>query len=355
MRRYFWPVFLVFTLVIRFFFQGQPAWAEQWYSRGIFQGVRCALDYLTGWIPFPVTYILFGGVLWVLYRGGRQLFQRDAVSWLRRLQHAGWQLLQFVCGTVTLFYWMWGFNYNRIPLEEAILLPQITVNADTIRSMFYRQTQIVLDLRLQLQPDTAQLMPLMPDKTALESQVRSDVEQLLQTMGYPVVGRVRGREPFWDGFLLRFGASGIYNPFTGESNMDGALYDLSKPYVLAHEFGHGYGFGDEGVCNFIGYLSMSRSANLYCRYSAELGFWRELASVYRRLEPETYVTFRAQLPSGFLGDLEKIYERLDKYPEFFSSFRRAAYDQYLKAQGIEEGMKNYDKVIGLVAAWRKRD
>jgi hypothetical protein len=31
------------------------------------------------------------------------------------------------------------------------------------------------------------------------------------------------------------------------------------------------------------------------------------------------------------------------------------YDQYLKAQGISEGMENYGKVIPLVLAWRKKD
>jgi len=30
------------------------------------------------------------------------------------------------------------------------------------------------------------------------------------------------------------------------------------------------------------------------------------------------------------------------------------YDQYLKAQGISEGMENYGKVIPLVLAWRKK-
>ena len=353
MRKYFWFLFLGCTLALRALFQCLPDWAELLYSRGFFQVVRGVFDYGLGWVPFPLTYLLFAGLSWYLVAGLMFLLKSKEIPLKKRLSQTGFSLLNFVCGTIALFYWLWGFNYNRIPLEQQIHLPRITLTADTLTAMFYTQTQIVLELRAQLQPDTAKLIPDLLIADRMEPEVRQCVEQQLLALGYPVSGRVRGRQPFWDGFLFRFGASGIYNPFTGESNMDQGMYFLSKPYVLAHEFSHGYGFGDEGVCNFLGYISLSQSNNLFYRYSAELGFWRELAAAYRHVDPDKYTQFRAGLPTGFLNDLEQIYERLERYPEFFARFRRVAYDQYLKAQGIEEGLNNYDKVIVLVLAWRR--
>ena len=130
---------------------------------------------------------------------------------------------------------------------------------------------------------------------------------------------------------------------------------MRKPYDMAHEFCHGYGFGDEGTCNFLAYLALAKSEYPLLRYSAELDFWRELASTYRRLQPDTYAAFRATLPTGFITHLDNIYKKLDQYPEYFAAFRYDVYDQYLKAQGISEGMKNYGKVIPLVLAYKRSE
>ena len=352
MSKFFWPIFLLFTFAVRVLFQWRPEWTEYVYSNGIFRVVRWVFDYLLGWLPFPLTYLLFGWVLWRLVIGVRMLVRDREHNFRQRLLRSSGQLFRFLCATITLFYWMWGFNYSRIPPAQKLGITEITLTKALLKAELLRQTEVVLKARLQVQPDTGQPVStnhFRPD--SLEAGVRQDVERLLTSLGYTAPGRVRGRQPFWDGFLLRFGASGIYNPFTGESNMDHALWFLSKPYVLAHEFCHGYGFGDEGICNFFGYLAVYQSDNALFRYSGELGYWREVAVAYRRIDPEWYVQFRAQLPGGFIADLDAIYQRLEAYPEFFAPFRRAAYDQYLKAQGIDEGLKNYDKVIVLVMSY----
>ena len=54
-----------------------------------------------------------------------------------------------------------------------------------------------------------------------------------------------------------------------------------------------------------------------------------------------------------IADLEAINANNAAYPDIMPRFRDAAYDSYLKAQGIAEGMQNYGKVVLLVEAWRK--
>ena len=38
-----------------------PDFAEAWYSRGLFQGIRRLLDGITGILPFPAVYLLVAG------------------------------------------------------------------------------------------------------------------------------------------------------------------------------------------------------------------------------------------------------------------------------------------------------
>ncbi len=353
LKKYFWFLFAGFSLVLRTLLQAHPAWTEQWYSRGFFQGVRYTIDYLPGWLPFPFTYLLFAVLLWKLILGGSFLF-RKTVPLRQRLLQSGRHLLAFIAGTIALFYWVWGYNYSRIPIEQHLALPAISLTTENLKMALDTQTTLVLALRRQIQADSSQPLALEFAPAKLEHDIRREVTRELQLLGYPTPGRPRGRQPFWDGFLLRFGAAGIYNPFTGECNIDQGLHPLTKPYNLAHEFCHGYGFADEGTCNFLAYLALENSNDPLLRYSAELDYWRELASTYRQLEPEAYLPFRAALPTGFRADLDNIYQQMAQYPEYFAAFRYDVYDQYLKAQGIPEGMANYGKVIPLVMAYRMK-
>ncbi|MCB0582976.1 MAG: DUF3810 family protein, partial [Phaeodactylibacter sp.] len=71
---------------------------------------------------------------------------------------------------------------------------------------------------------------------------------------------------------------GLYFPFTGEGHIDAGLHPLQKPYVMAHELAHGYGFGDEGTCNFLGYLACIGSDDPVIAYIGHLNYWRTLAA-----------------------------------------------------------------------------
>ena len=59
-----------------------------------------------------------------------------------------------------------------------------------------------------------------------------------------------------------------------------------------------------------------------------------------------------QFPEGIKNDLPAIREEMNKYPDILPAVRDAAYNSYLKAQGIDDGIKNYDRVTMLAHAWR---
>jgi Protein of unknown function (DUF3810) len=353
MKNIFWIGFAAITFVIRSILAAYPEWTEAYYSNGIFVGVRWVLDHILGWTPFPFTYLLFVLLLGVLAHGIFRLFFDKSKTIRQRILRASGNIIAYTCGIIGLFYWLWGFNYSRVAFEKRFDLPEITITPAMIRAELDSQTQVVLGLRHLLQADTS-LTITIPDLevAALESIVRADVKQGLALLYGKNMGVPRGRQPFWNGFLIRFGALGIYNPFTGECNMDKGLPVLSKPYTLAHEFCHGYGIADEGTCNFLAYYTLMHSDNDLLCYSVELGYWRELASAYSRLASAEYKMIWRGMPTGFQNDIIHIRSTIDQYPEFFEAFRVKVYDNYLKAQGIPEGMKNYGKVVEFGIKWK---
>lgn len=189
--------------------------------------------------------------------------------------------------------------------------------------------------------------------TELEPKIRACLTAVLADFHYPTPGRVRGRE-LPAGALLSFNTAGVYLPWVGEGHIDGGLHPLQKPFTLAHELAHGYGFTDEGTCNFLAYLACLRCSDPYVRYSGELTYWRYVFSALRQQSRSAYLLTRAKIPSGMHNDLAAIKDAMARYPDRLKGLQASAYDGYLKSQGIQTGMGSYDYIVQLTIAWRKK-
>ncbi|PSR11177.1 MAG: hypothetical protein C7N36_17865, partial [Bacteroidetes bacterium] len=323
-----------------------------YYSRGFYPLFRLLWDTLfTGWFPFALLYVLAvvlfmrgirAVVHWVKLRGNAKLW--SAVAGL--LGFAGWTMFSFLL--------MWGYNYGRIPVEQTLDLQLRAPAPEMLATIVRTEASTLAELRAQVPgSDTLALGPEQFPAN-MEQQLSQAVEAALTYYNYPIVGKVRGRVLYPRGVFLRFGSAGLYLPWTGEGHIDGGLIDLQRPYTLAHELAHGYGFGDEGTCSFWAYLAAFRAKDPALQYALRLGYWRSLAAGWARSDSEAYLAFRTTLPRGMVADLEAINANIAAYPDILPALRDVAYDSYLKAQGIDEGIQNYGKVVLLVETWREQ-
>ena len=349
-KRWIWIGLGLMTLAIRYI--ASPDFIEQVYARGLFLWIRRLFDYGVGWFPIPLLYIFYLIlIVWAI----RSLLRTDWKKLFTWKGIANWLLSvgAFVGGVLFFFFFLWGFNYGRIPLVQQIGLKAEPVKVEDLKIELENITEKVLAVRKELDPAAAKTLKieLLPDN--MESLCRTVVEKTLTTLNYPVAGKVRGRILPTKGILLRFSSSGVYWPFVGEGNIDGGLHPMQQPFTLCHELSHGYGITNEGVCNFLAYIATQKSENAYVQYSGLLCYWRYIAIAYQRFKQEEYLAFRTTLPKGFQADLDAINESLDKYPDILPKLRYAAYDTYLKSQGISEGMQSYSSIIMLVRAWEE--
>jgi len=299
-----------------------------------------------------IFIFLFFGILYLLHIIIRPF--KSSKSILAKGKRFLFSLTTFLAILYSSFMWLWGFNYLRVPVEKTM--------------QFEVQPILVKDLKNKLierLPDLESARAAIPNATAIsidtsfmtddfEDKILSHVQNTLEQYGYPAATDVQGRF-LPKGVLLRIKTAGIYFPFVGESNIDAGLHPLQYSETLAHEFTHAYGFGDEGTCSFIAYLSLKDSPDPYIRYSVLLSYWRTLANNYLRYDNEDYQAFRKTLPEGLIADLNAIAENRRLYPSIFPSARNVIYDSYLKAQGIEEGLQNYNRVIMLVESFENQN
>lgn len=340
------------ALVLRYALSSRPEIIELYYSRMFFPAVRYLIDYLLAWFPIPLIYLFLAALAFFVPRG--------LARWWRRPYGGRWQkalngLLgvgAFLGGGLFFFFMLWGYNYGRVPIEGQLGLELKPLSFSELKEEFAHETEAVKRLRKAIPEVTREPISeaMLPEN--MESLLREELESWLSQHGFSTAGRVRGRYVLPRGIFLRFSSSGLYFPFTGEGHIDAGVHALQKPYVMAHELAHGYGFGDEGTCNFLAYLACIQSDNPLVAYAGHLNYWRTLAANYLQYEPENYREFRESLPLGIQSDLDAINEVLRRYPDIMPRFRYYAYDAYLRSQGIPEGMENYDRVTMLARAWR---
>ncbi len=350
-RKIIWIGLGLIALIIRSILSYHPELAEQYYSRGLFLMVRWTIDYMLGWIPIPLIYffiLIFSIWLFIALRK----FIRKKASWSTKLVSSLLSAAAFIGGTLFFFFFLWGYNYARLPIEKSLSLDAQPLEAKDLKEEMKWVSEKLVKLREELSihygesPNELEL----PKKT--EEKLRQSLEEWLEMRGFPTLGRVRGRWLYPKGIFLRFSSAGLYFPFTGEGHIDPGLHILDHPYTMAHELSHGYGFGDEGTCSFLSFIACTESGNTFFAYSAYLNYWLTLAGNYRRYQPEDYKRVRELLSEENKADIEAMYAELRKYPDIMPKFRNYAYDAYLKSQGIEEGVLNYNRVIMLVRAWR---
>lgn len=350
--RFIWIFLGVLALIFRAVLS--PETIENYYSRGFFIYFRKAADSVTHLCPFPIVYILFFILLFALTLNAWRFFTSDG-KFIHKCGRFAFSFFAFSGGVIFFFLLMWGFNYGRVSVETQLNLIAKKLTINDLKFELDSQTILINNLRKQIPAisDSAITAGFLPRN--LEDNVRNDLTRILSENGFPVPGKVRGRLLKPNGLLLRIATAGVYIPFTGEGHIDPGLHALQIPYVMAHEMSHGYGFGDEGTCNFWAWLACSTSENPFIRYAGELDHWRSLAGNYRFYQEEEYADFfKNVLPEGIKNDLRAIYAEMDKYPDIFPDLRNAIYDSYLKAQGIEEGIENYERGMMLIRAWQDK-
>lgn len=324
-KRLFWLLMGLITGIAVLILQFYPSFVEAVYAEGIFVAVRWVLDNTLGKLPFSIFYglciLLIGFVGYKIFKWIRFNIRNKEVSLKNRILYTSLSVTSFVGMLTFWFFFLWGFNYFRIPVEEKLgLITEDIENISIIDEInFARKSAMETRKKVfqgRLPTDEITLNDL-PEN--YENEVRRNVENVLKSMGYSIVGAVPNRFIKPDGFLNSLGISGFYNPFLGESNLDESFSTVYLPFLMAHEMAHGYGFAREGEANFIAYLACEASTNPLYKYSGRLTYLLYLTHHLKE--------FEMKYPLGIRIDIERY--------------------------GYFASQPKYDQMIVLVNAWRK--
>lgn len=310
------------------------------YSRSIYPPITSLLSTLSGLVPVSLTEI---SVL-LLLGAGAWGFAR---CWRRK-----WRWRQFLAAATGIFslvyfafYISWGFNYWRQPL--AVTLGASPVKIDSLR--FRHTLEALLEQANNAYRRVDAIDPGQLDRD-LERGLKAATAVLALSMPG---GNRRPKTLFFNIVLDKTLTNGFFSPIFHEIHLNKSLLPVEYAYTLAHEKCHQLGIAREAEASFVGYLACLYSGNPIAQYSATMDVLWEFLVRGRRMLSD-YQEIRRRLAPGILADYEKIRARVLQHAGAVSDVSRKAYDQYLKANRIEEGVQNYRGVVELLILWYAR-
>ena len=321
------------------------ALVERWYSNALYPPMQRLLTSLTNLLPFALFDVLivsaFAAVILIVTSAIRAVRrQRRAAPALAALG----TLATTGAAVYLLFLLMWGLNYRRMPIADRF---------ESAGDTFSRQAVLALGLdaaaRINDLHDAAHAEPVVRDewRAAPLRKAFAETQQLIGDHASAMPGRLKTTLA---GAYFRWASvDGMVNPLGLEVLVNPDLLPFERPFVAAHEWAHLAGHADESEANFIGWLTCIRGGAAAAYSGWMFLHWQISAEV----GPDDRATLGKALSDGARRDVNAIVARLrrDQWP-LLQTAGWAVYDQYLKANRVDDGIRSYSAVITLLLRTR---
>jgi hypothetical protein len=309
-------------------------WIERWYSRGVYPSLQAPLTAATNTIALAFLDLLAAVVLTGVIVSLVRRLRRWRANGLGRT--AARSVLDLaVLGSVVylVFLMLWGLNYRRVPLEQKIDYAESRVTPDAARQLARDAIQHVNALYADAHREqtTGRL------EHAFAAAQRRLGASRLATPGVP-------KRSLAELYFRRAAIDGMTNPFFLEVILNPDVLPIEHPFVLAHEWGHLAGYADESEANLVAWLTCLEGNGL-ARYSGWLAIYSHVMGGLPRADARALAQ---GLDQGPRADLAAINARLARATPVVRTIARDAYDAYLRANRIEEGIASYDAVVRLI-------
>lgn len=314
---------------------------ERFYSAQIYPVVQQTVTPVSNLVPFALfdvlTLMAGVGLMVVLTRGVRRALRQ------RRVQPLLQSTLALASGAAVaylLFLGLWGMNYRRVAMADRLILDRDAPTTEQVVALGVESVRHMNELH-----ERAHRAGWETDPRRNETLVTSYafVQERLSGEAFAVPGRLKWS--IYGPYFRWTSVDGMVDPFALEVLANPDLLPFERTFVAAHEWAHLAGFADEAEANFVAWLMCVR-ANVAAQYSAWLSLYWQIAG---EVGADDRKRLWDQLAEGPRADIQAITDRvLRGQLPFLRNASWRVYDQYLRANRVEEGIRSYGQVITLI-------
>lgn len=323
---------------------------ENYYSKGIYPFISSLFRHVFGWIPFSAGDLFYLLISVFIIHSVFNFFRKKPKDYSSSFLSIG----AFLSVIYFLFYFLWGLNYFRQPVEISM---QLTKNKYDQKALISLTDKLLSNLKKTHQTlvsnDTLKVKILRSDKELME-QTQNGYTLLEKTFPQFDYKPVSLKKSLFSLPLTYMGFSGYLNPFSGEAQVDHLVPKVSLPIISSHEVAHQLGIASESEANFIGFLAAIHNEDPVFQYSAYLMAYRYALYDLSRSDPSIAKEYMKRTPLGVRKNIKEINEFWQKYQNASEKYFKIFYDHYLKINKQKHGIKSYSKMIDLLIAYDKK-
>ena len=290
---------------------------------------------------FLSLYVIFGGVIKIATRNRRLKLKSIFVI-----------ILRILIVVVFLFSATFSASYHRPSLSKLMSMPTIEVNREALVSASEAVAAELTAISKELDYFPEMLSSSKMDFKELSLEVEKEVKKAASAYPFLSPGYVNAK-PFALSVPLTYThIAGIYTFFTGEPCVNTNYAEYTLPFTMAHEYSHQSGIGYEDEADFVSFLILSNAEHPYLRYSAYAEAFSILSHELYKASPDDYRRILISLPKIVLDDYSISSSSYAKYSDSKANeVARVVNDAYLKANGVEEGIRSYSQSVILLVSY----
>jgi hypothetical protein len=246
----------------------------------------------------------------------------------------------------------WGYNYERNSLEKDLSLDVEDYNTDQLYHLADTLLQQVNRYKIAL-GDSVNATHPGADSTAMFGQAVTAYKLAGQQWPSLKYRHTCIKPSLYSQLLNYMGVGGYLNPFTGEAQVNVTTPGFLHPFTICHEVAHQLGYAPEEEANFVGYLVADNSPDLRFRYAANFEMFMYSVRQLRRQDTTLAGQLWRKTVPGIRADVRQMRDFYDRYRSPVDGYTAMIYDQYLKANKQEKGIRSYSEVVGWLIAYFK--
>lgn len=352
LRRFWFLLLLPAAFVLDTAAKASPAFAE-WFATAVYPVFANAFAAVTGVLPFSLGEILLILLLIALpvylIAGVVRLIRNPPDRPARLVRFLSVPLL---AATFIAFFCVtnYGVNHRRLTFAAVSGLTVRDSSAEELYALCVTLTEEANARRAAVSEDENGVFALSASLADNAQKTKSAFNALntdfptLYTTGTP-------KAVLCSEIMSYLDISGIFCPFTFEANVNVHMDDVGIPFTMCHELSHLSGYMREDEANFIAFLACANSDNADLRYS---GAFLAMVNAMNALYSTDYALWEqadALKSDAIRRDIASNNAYWKRYDTPVAEVSNQVNDAYLKANGQENGVKSYGRMVDLLLAY----
>ena len=318
-----------------------PGAVEKWFSTSTYPAIQRTITPVSNIVPVALldalTILALILVAAVVIRSVRAATRARSV---RPVVSALYRLCVAAAAVYLVFLGLWGLNYRRVPMEQRLSVTPESPTRDAVLELGMTAAARLNALYDEAHRQGWQDQPLAD---APLQRAFGEIQHALSDAPPAEPGRLK-RSMFGPYFRWT-SVDGMINPFGLEVLVNPDLLAFERPFVAAHEWAHLAGYADESEANFVGWLTCLR-ADAAAQYSGWVALYWQVSS---EVDQTDRAAIAKTLTDGPRRDLNAVVDRIRRSEQpWLRDAGWRVYDQYLKANRVEEGIRSYGAVLTLI-------